>query len=45
MSYERLSVHSKIVGKGKKTATYINDFLVRKPSKLIKKAFRLQKLI
>ena len=45
MSYEKLKVHSKIVGKGKKNSIYINDFLVKKPSKVVKKAFRLQQLI
>jgi hypothetical protein len=41
MSYERLNVHSKIVGKGKKYLKTINHFFNKKKN-IVKKMFLLQ---
>ncbi len=42
MSFEKLNVHSKIVGKGKKYLKNINDYIVKK-STISKKMFKYQK--
>lgn len=42
MSFDKLNVHAKIVGKGKKNIKTINDFIVKKKKSIIKKKFRLQ---
>jgi hypothetical protein len=45
MSFDKLKVHSKIVGKGKKNTLEINDFLVKKQQQIVKKSFKLQSII
>jgi hypothetical protein len=45
MSFDKLKVHSKIVGKGKKHIKQINEFIVKKRKKTVKKNFKLQHLI
>jgi hypothetical protein len=45
MSFDKLNVHAKIVGKGKKYISTINEFIVKRKKPILQKKLRLQSIL
>lgn len=45
MSFDKLNVHAKIVGKGRKFIKTINEFIVKRKNPIVQKKLKLQSIL